>query len=291
MKRFPIFALLLPALLFLSGCGAFTTPLFRSSAGFSDKVADMSTGEIASSIELCLADPEQVSIMLAELARRDPAELVSLPLEGKESILSAAVSAVLPMSAVTDSVQKAMDSDEELDSEALVDNAVASGTSVDTTAVELLLGDAEVLKEADAYTLVMSAAALTASVIKNETGDGETVKSKLDELKSISSAVNAGTEDFDEEQYKQALRGAGYDEASVGSMLVVMDILSVMTGTSGTGGDGEPLPDRSDEAAGISLFGFSMDDFLTGLLGAESPEQESGGSGDASQPGEGEAGA
>ncbi len=267
MKRIE-FALFVFAVLFaFASCDVFTTPLFSSSKDISNVVANMTTEDISINIDMHFSDPKQISILLEELAQRE--DIDDLPLEGKENILSATVVAVLPMSEVTSSIQTALEDKEnsDIDFDALLDSVVSSGTQVDMTVAKKLLEDEEVLENADAYTIMLSATAIVVSVVNNETEDGGSTKEKLDLLKECASASSAGNANYDKDSFESSLSAKGFASESIESLVIVMDVLSVLNGTAAD------KPNRKEDVSDISIFGFSMDDFLSGFLGVDSPQE------------------
>lgn len=268
--------------LLLVSCDLFTTPLFTTSRDTGGAAASMSTKDIALSIGLVSASPEQTASLLDELAGRDATELEPLPLDCKEAILSAAVSVVLPMSEVTNSIQSVLNDEnsENIDFDSLVDAVVSSGIQVDTKAVEVLLSDTETLANADAYTLMMSAASLIVSVFNNETAANEdrSATDFLNDLKEASGKAQVGTKEYTTSSMENALEGLFCDE-SIETLLVVMDVVSVLGGTA------KDKPNRSGDMEDVSVLGFDMGSFLHDFLALNS--SDSGSSGDADGTGDG----
>jgi len=136
------------------------SPGVSSSASVSDlmDIANSNTG----------ANPEVAKEILDILADKKPSDLTSLSIEDKTAILNLAGTATIPTGTITALAQDI--TEEGADSNALVEEAIGRfDSSVNLTAIEVLLSDPETLESASEESLVFASAAVLADVA-NEVG-------------------------------------------------------------------------------------------------------------------------
>jgi hypothetical protein len=108
--------------------------------------------------------------ILDVLAGKDAADLTALSIDDKASILNIATTAAVDMATLTDLAKSAGDS---ADTDALIEAAIDSfDTSVNITAIEVILADPDTLMYAPAESIVFASAVLVAD-LADEIGSTE----------------------------------------------------------------------------------------------------------------------
>ena len=151
--------------------------LFTTSMGSSlarDKVNIPSSTSVGDLVDIAngdnASDPGVAKEVLGVLAGKDPASILALSTADKAAILNLAPSAAVDMGTITDLAKKAQASDS--DTNALVTQAFDSfDSSVDLTAVEVLLTDTETLQTAPVDSLILASSVVLADVA-SDIGEG-----------------------------------------------------------------------------------------------------------------------
>lgn len=107
------------------------------------------------------SDPAAAKEILDVLAGKDEADILALDAEDKTSVLNLATTAAIDMESLTNLAETA--TDENADSDQMVEDVFAAfDTSVDLTAVEVLLSDTATVETAPVETIVLASAAVLA---------------------------------------------------------------------------------------------------------------------------------
>jgi HAMP domain-containing protein len=114
-----------------------------------------------------VGDPEAARFLLNALSDKTKDEIESLSLNEKEDILALALTATIPMDAISE-VLKAAENGEEGSGEELFNALMDSITDFDTTVIQNVLNDSKTQSEASPDTLASASAALLAQVLKRE---------------------------------------------------------------------------------------------------------------------------
>ena len=261
MKRFLDFVIFCFFAIIFVSCEIFTTPVFTLSADVSDVVKEMSTDELVSNLDKFDSEPKELSAILDELAFRD--DLQDSSIDEKENILSASISAVLPMTEFTDIIQQIMNnSEEEMDLASMLESLIEVDSCPNMASVQNLLQDELVLQNGDAYTIMLSSLALVISVVNDEKQEGESVLEELAKIQIMVSESADETTPCNKDILKAMLEADGYKEDSVESIITVMGVLDVLNGTAA-----DDMPDRSVETDEVSFFGINLKEILNGFLG------------------------
>jgi hypothetical protein len=125
-----------------------------------------------------MSDPDVAKELLDVLAGKDRKDLLDMSDADKKTVLDLATSACIDLDSLTGLVAKSDNSD--ADPDKLAKEVLDSfDTSVDLTAVEVLLGDPETVATAPVETVVLATASVVADVA-DEVGSTETVMGILD---------------------------------------------------------------------------------------------------------------
>lgn len=151
--------------------------LFTTSMGSSlarDKVNIPSSTSVGDLVDIAnsdnASDPGVAKEVLGVLAGKDPASILALSTADKAAILNLAPSAAVDMGTITDLAKKAQASDS--DTNSLITQAFDSfDSSVDLTAVEVLLTDTETLQTAPVDSLILASSVVLADVA-SDIGEG-----------------------------------------------------------------------------------------------------------------------
>ena len=151
--------------------------LFTTSMGSSlarDKVSIPSSTSVGDLVDIAnsdnASDPGVAKEVLDVLAGKDPASILSLSTADKAAILNLAPSSAVDMGTITDLAKKAQASDS--DTNALVTQAFDSfDSSVNLTAIEVLLSDTETLQTAPVDSLILASSVVLADVA-SDIGEG-----------------------------------------------------------------------------------------------------------------------
>lgn len=272
MKRYVFYCILATSVFLLFSCDLFITPIFSSERDFGNTLEDYSTEDIIDNIKNFPSDPKSTGDLLTELSLRcDEAAAKgesfgeSLSLEEKEAILKGVVGSTIPVSVVADYIDEiSTNSEAEFSYEDFADVLVNSGVLLDNTSIiEEILTDTEVLEKIDTYNIMLSAASLVASSIKNQKeATDASVTDLLTSIKTATQAAVSGTSSFTD-----ALIAEGFDEEIAQAINISYQVTTNLN------------ENRSEEIKEVSLLGFNMGEFLDGFFGIE--QEESGSSGGA----------
>lgn len=144
--------------------------LFTESMGSSlerDKVSIPSSASLDDLVDIANsrdgADQEVAKELLDALADQDPEDIDALSLEDKADILNLGGAAAIDLEEITDLANKLSDNPDNQNE--LIQDTIENATNdVDTTVLEQLLSDEEVLTEAEPEAVVVAAAAIVADV-------------------------------------------------------------------------------------------------------------------------------
>ena len=265
MKQFILYMLLATSVFCFFSCDLFVTPIFSSERDFGDSLDEYSTSEIIDNIKKFPSDPKSASDLLTELSERcDEASekgenlCDSLSLEEKEAVLTGVVSSTIPVSTVADYIDETTSNTEsEFSYEEFADVLIDSGAFLENTSIiEALLSDAEVLDNADAYSIMLSATSLVASAMKKQKDTSD--KSVTDLLSSIKVATQADVSGSG--SFTDALVAEGFSPEIAAAINISYQVTSYLT------------ENRGDETDEVSLLGFNMGDFLDDFFGIEKEE-------------------
>lgn len=259
MKKLMCFStFLLLACMFMS-CEMFSRPIYSFSRDISGYVSSLSTTDLVGNIDKLAADPDKTADVLNELAGRDQEEIKGLSQGEKEKLLEAGVGAILPTSKLGETVDVLTKGEDKTDVNKIMETLTSGSPDVNTKALETVLGDEDMLNNADATTLTLGAASLITNTIKKE-GGGE----KMDDFQeAVKGATTDGT--FNESTFKKQLEEKGFSAESVSALTTAMNTTSVLTGTAGEG-----KPNRKDDAENIEFGGYSLKTLLDDMTGEKS---------------------
>lgn len=186
-------------ILFTVSCDMFTNSLLKGAArDMSDIMKNASTSELlaAGADPDVIGDPAAAQAAMEALAEKD---LSNISAEEASNVCSLASSAILPVSTLMDAIDKIKDSTKDDNSEddnsentdgsqteevnesvKVVSEILSSIPAVDTTAIEQVLGNDELVKEAEIGSVAMATVSLMASSLSKADLSPERQQEQLD---------------------------------------------------------------------------------------------------------------
>ena len=226
-------------ILFTVSCDMFTNSLLKGAArDMSEMMKNASTSELlaAGADPDVIGDPAAAQAAMEALAEKD---LSNISAEEASNVCSLASSAILPVSNLMEAIDKIKDSTKDDNSEntdgsqteevnesvKVVSEILSSIPAVDTTAIEQVLGNDELVKEAEIGSVAMATVSLMASSLSKADLSPEeqqeqlnTISKKISEIKSedikdgvttdVINDVLAGTDFGNDTAMKTAVKAA-----------------------------------------------------------------------------------
>ncbi len=254
MKKCLFFFTSLLFVCLIMSCELFSKPLYSFSRDISGIIGSMSTADLAGNIDKLASDPQKAADVLNELSGRNQDEINNLSKGDKENLLKAGTSAILPVSQLGDVVEQLTNGDESMDFATIMDSLSQGAPAINTTALETVLKDKEILKTTDASTLAFSAASLIVNTVKTESGEGSSFEDKMKAFQEAAKTVNGN---FNKDNFETELKAKGFSSESASALSAAMGVADVLTG------------ERKDEAAGVGIGGFTISDLLDKMKGGQ----------------------
>lgn len=181
-------------ILFTLSCDMFTNSLLKGAArDMSEMMKNASTSELlaAGADPDVIGDPAAAQAAMEALAEKD---LSNISAEDASNVCSLASSAILPVSNLMEAIDKIKDSTKDDNSEntdgsqteevnesvKVVSEILSSIPAVDTTAIEQVLGNDELVKEAEIGSVAMATVSLMASSLSKADLSPEEQQEQLD---------------------------------------------------------------------------------------------------------------
>lgn len=181
-------------ILFTVSCDMFTNSLLKGAArDMSEMMKNASTSELltAGADPDVIGDPAAAQAAMEALAEKD---LSNISAEEASNVCSLASSAILPVSTLMEAIDKIKDSTKDNNSEntdgsqteevnesvKVVSEILSSIPDVDTTAIEQVLGNDELVKEAEIGSVAMATVSLMASSLSKADLSPEEQQEQLD---------------------------------------------------------------------------------------------------------------
>lgn len=194
------------AVLSVTSCEMFTHSMFKGAArDLSKTMEKVSTEDLiaSGSDPNVVSNPESSKAAIEALGKR-PEELENITVEQAENVLNLATSAVLPTSTLMNVLDQVLntetgdDTNTEGSSETsnllatTLLTAIQNAPEMDTTAVEIVLGKEEVLKEGDITTVTLATVSLAATAMKS--ADVESEEALQEAISSVTENIGKLTE-------------------------------------------------------------------------------------------------
>jgi hypothetical protein len=249
-----IFLFVILTLAFISSsCDIYTTALGETFARDDSYLSSFSANEI-------LGSDANSDDKLEALSTKTDEELTSLSTEDKETILDITLGESIAMDEIGTLIDEiySIDSEDDIDTEALLDSVIDIINPIDTTAALVLLNDPDTLETADATSLLNASVALIAQAAS------ELISTDIDIISNLEdSSLDINTSTTDE--IIEAMMGEDVSDTIKQNLTTAINTLKVLTGNEVTI-DGETV-DRDITEDNASLVGspYTLNDLLEGL--------------------------